>query len=287
MLYDNSTPRYLPHIPHPEVLLMGLSPKGDAPWIEPDNDIGRYHEHKLQQRKIRGDAVYRGDDESIPAQRELRAALTTHLLDAHADCYSREADSLNCRPGDFQIPLAGEECLWDISLAVADDLAIMEKRSSQYHLTAASLCSPSHWLLAEKVGLAMRDIHDPIPGFHEKLTPRIDRFFEHLRPNHPVVRFNWSVLAEDNLAQLPGEEATVTADTPLFYRVERQSLVRLPETGAIAFSIRVYVHPLDMLASTKGAIPSLLAAIDAASPEISIYKGFDLMQPALARYRGR
>ena len=47
MIYDNARPRYLPHMAHPEVLLMGLSPLRETPWIETDTDIGRYHRHKL------------------------------------------------------------------------------------------------------------------------------------------------------------------------------------------------------------------------------------------------
>ena len=57
MLYDNRSPRYLPHMEHPEVLLMGLSPLGGESWLETDTDLARYRRHKLEQRELYGDRV--------------------------------------------------------------------------------------------------------------------------------------------------------------------------------------------------------------------------------------
>ncbi len=285
MSLDNSTPRYLPHTDDPEVLLMGLSPMGEQAWIETDRDIGRYHRHKLRQRREHGDDVYRGTAASLPAQREFARLLLDHLLQRQGDHYRLEDGELRCLAGDFSAPLPGDEPLWEASLWVADDLVIMEDIAGDYCLTAASLCSPSHWRLSDKFGQPMRAIHDPIPGFHETLTPKIDRFFSHLRPSHPVVRFNWSLQADFALDQQPGQPVDVDVDTPLYYRTERQSLTRLPETGAIAFTIRVYLHPLETLCDKGRALPLLLEAIDNTSAPLQRYKGFDQVAPALERYR--
>jgi hypothetical protein len=264
---------------------MGLTPMGAHSWIETDTSIATYHAHKLQQRDRRGANVYRASEASLPAQRELHAALLRHLAEDQPDNYRIVEDQLECVPGRFDVPLAGNEPLWDCSLWIADDLVLMERIEGSYRLTAASLCSPSHWRLQEKFNQPMRTIHDPIPGFHEELSPKIDRFFDHLRPEHPVVRFNWAIQADDALAQLPENEPAVSADTPLFYRAERQSLLRLPTTGAIAFTIRVYLHPLEALRDRDGAMDALLAAVDAAPEPLKHYKGFDRLEPALARYR--
>ncbi|MCP5165310.1 MAG: DUF3445 domain-containing protein, partial [Pseudomonadales bacterium] len=177
--------------------------------------------------------------------------------------------------------------LWNCSLWVADDLVIMEKLHGEYCLTAASLCSPSHWRLADKFECPMREIHDPIPGFHQVLTPRIDRFFEHLKPQHPVTRSNWAL--QDNALLNPPVDSheAVDATTALYYRSERQSLVRLPRSGAIAFTIRVYLHPLASLQAIPGALPALFAAIDLMPPALARYKGVDRLAPALAVWRER
>ena len=152
------------------------------------------------------------------------------------------------------------------------------------HNRSPSLCSPSHWRLAEKLGRPLREIHDPIPGIHEDLSPRIDRFFDHLRPEHPVQRFNWTLQADPGLFHPAPGKAPEDASSPLYYRVERQTLVRLPQTGAVVFTIRVFLHPLETLGARPGALSALGAAVAAAPPALARYKGFDTLRAALARY---
>lgn len=285
MLYNNDAPRYLPHIRHPEVLQMGLSPLGNASWIETDNHLGHYHRHKLAQRTQLGERVYRATPGSLAAQRELAKNLFAHLTKDQPELYRQEDGQLHCLAGEFLTPLETAEPLWNCSLWVADDLVIMERRGGEYRLTAASLCSPSHWRLEDKFDRPLREIHDPVPGFHDALTARIDRFFDHLKPQHPVVRSNWALQADDRLN--PRETTTRVAGpgAPLYYRSERQSLTRLPDSGAVVFTIRVYLHPLDMLHDVPGALPALFAAIDRAPAALARYKGFDRLGPALAAYR--
>jgi hypothetical protein len=278
MIYDNTYPRYLPHVEHPEVLLMGLSPMQSESWIEPDDSLPSYIQHKRTMRSLHGARVYMAKRSSLPAQQELSKNLRAHL---------GESNSNELGPVPSEDSPAGDipEILWQSSLWVADDLVLMEQRGDEYYLTAASLCSPSHWHLEEKFGLPMREIHDPIPGFHRELTPSIDRFFDHLKPSRPVVRFNWSVQAEYNLAQFPDSEPPVDEHTELYYRCERQSLVRLPVTGAIAFTIRVYLHPLETLSRVPGAMTAMLKAIDEMPTLLAEYKGFDQLASALGKYR--
>lgn len=285
VLYDNDSPRYLPHMQHPDVLQMGLTPLGSNQWIETDNHLAAYHEHKLEQRALHGERVCRATPDSLPARKELAAMLLDHLLSAQADLYRREANRLQCTAGGYNAAIESDEPLWNCSLWVADDLVIMEHKRGQYYLTAASLCSPSHWRLEDKFDRPMREIHDPIPGFHAALTPRIDRFFNHLRPQHPVMRSNWALQANALLYPPLEADEPITADSPLYYRSERQTLVRLPESGAIAFTIRVYLHPLESLRDTPGALPALFSAIDRMSPAMARYKGMDVLAPALARWR--
>ena len=109
------------------------------------------------------------------------------------------------------------------------------------------------------------------------------RLFNHLRPQHPVTRFNWSIQEYDALDQRPEHQPEISAETPLYYRTERQSLVRLPDTGAIAFTIRVYVHPLSTLEGETMA--ALFRAVDGMPPDLAHYKGFDRLARALQKYR--
>jgi hypothetical protein len=286
VIRDDSAPRYLPHCTRPELLAMGLSPLDGGSWIEVDTSLGRFHAHK--QALAAGDmaAVYRWLPDSLPAQEELAEQLLRHLPEAHGDAYRRDEDAIHCTAAGFSVPWppATADPLWSLSLLVAEDLVIMERGEDGYRLTAASLCSPSHWRLAEKLGRPLRQIHDPIPGIHEDLSPRIDRFFDHLRPEHPVQRFNWTLQADPGLFHPDPGKAPEDPSSPLYYRVERQMLVRLPRTGAVVFTIRVFLHPLEALADRPGALAALGAAVAAAPPALARYKGFDTLRAALARY---
>ena len=119
----------------------------------------------------------------------------------HGDAYRRDGGAITCTAGGFSVPWPPEteSPLWSLSLLVAEDLLLLERDEDRYRLTAASLCSPSHWRLADKIGRPLTAIHDPVPGIHGALSPRIDRFLDHLRPERPVARFNWSVQADAGL----------------------------------------------------------------------------------------
>lgn len=288
MPLDVSTPPYLPHLRQPEVLAMGLTPLGERPWIETDALLPHFHAHKLRQRSSLGERVYRALPASREAQLELSALLREYLCSAQANLYARDGDGVRYLPTGLSLPGGAGEALWRCSLWVADDLLIMQAVDGQYLLTAASLCSPSDWLLEEKFARPLAQIHAPIPAFTGSLTPQVERFFHHLKVAHPVVRYNWSLQAGDHLSrrgQDAAENEPVAAGTPLYYRVERQSLRRLPYSGAVVFTIRVYLHPLESLRDTAGALPGLWRAIDATPPALARYKGFDRLDAALRRYR--
>lgn len=262
---------YLPHQRVPDIIALGMQRNPEL-WIEPVADVEVWASEKQRLRDAVGDRVYRALPEAVPAIKELadvfvaRKVMTNAALD---------------RLANFR----DEEWLWALSLQVAEDLVIMLPGEEGFTLSAASLCRPSHWRLPEKIGKPIRRVHDPIPTIHDKLSPQIDRFFERLRGDIPVERFNWSVQAGAEHFTPDALHQPVAPDTPLYYRTERQTLLHLPETGAVVFTIRVYVHPLAMLHGFDGAMDALFAAIEAAPPSVAEYKSFPLYAAALEKYR--
>lgn len=241
-------------------------------WLDPDFDRVHWRTHKLERRWRLGPKVWQMRPEALPAACEF------------AGLVADESFTALSREGLERFTPA--EQLWQASLAISEDLVIMQNSPEGYRLMAASLCSPSHWRLLDKIGRTMREVHDPIPGIHDVLSPRIDRFFATQRVDFPIERFNWALQDDPDLYALPAHsDDPVLPDTPLWYRVERQTLRRLPESNALAFTIRVYMHPLESLRMMGGALASLLAAIDASPEPVARYKGFDRLAPALARFR--
>jgi hypothetical protein len=272
-------PRYLPHMCASGVLQMGLSRLETRQWIENDSDIAAQHRFK-RALAARDFAAVFGDSGMDPgAGDELLATLESHLLADHSSVYRCRDGALHCIPGAFTVAVEDGPALWRASLLIADDLALMVDRDGAYHLAAASLCSPSHWRLADKLGRPMREVHDPIPGVHDDLSPRIDRFLAHLRTDAPVQRCNWSLQFGDQRF-CPGRGSS-DPSWPLYYRVERQTLRRLAKSGAIAFTIRVYLHSVASLRAIPGAQESLLRCVQTTPEDIARYKGFPRYLEAL------
>ncbi len=76
---------------------------------------------------------------------------------------------------------------------VQEDLCLMVLRDGAPHLDAASLCFPSYWRLADKLGRPMADVHGPVAHYADELAAKVDTFLQRLRPERPVWRRNWSI----------------------------------------------------------------------------------------------
>lgn len=146
----------------------------------------------------------------------------------------------------------------EAALATHEDLCLLTKRDDEavYRLIGAAVAWPSDWRPVEKIGLPLRALHAPIQGYEEHLATGVDRFMATLRPGAIYGRCNWFIAATGERRWLPDRApheafAHVTpenAGSTLFVRSERQTLRRLPETGAILFTIGIYVEPLGRLA---------------------------------------
>jgi hypothetical protein len=81
----------------------------------------------------------------------------------------------------------------------------------------------------------------------------------------------------------PNDPPVVQPET-LQFRTERQTLRRLPLTGAIVFTIRTYLVPLPELGKEKG-VPARLASAVRSWPEgVGRYKGRDNYETVLLEY---
>lgn len=168
-------------------------------------------------------------------------------------------------PGHELAAMLGiEGALAQAALASHEDLCLLTKRESEevYRLIGAAVAWPSDWHPAEKIGLPLRALHAPIAGYEEQLATGVDRFMATLRPGPIYARCNWFIAATGERRWLPDQPpleafAHVTpenAGSTLFVRSERQTLRRLAETGAIVFTIGIYVEPLGSLSPANIAM---------------------------------
>ena len=66
-----------------------------------------------------------------------------------------------------------------------------------------------------------------------------------------------------------------SAGTRLVLRVERQTLTRLPESGAILFTIKTHIDPLAAIAGRADLVGGLARAVREMPRDMAAYKALD------------
>ncbi|MEM8950074.1 MAG: DUF3445 domain-containing protein [Pseudomonadota bacterium] len=230
---------------------------------------------------------------SEAGQAELLALLLDYLENHASDLYRFEAGAAVDLTSGLRLSIDDRPPLEVVGRLVQEDFCLLEKRDGVYVLTSAVLCFPAHWLLSEKIGRPLIDIHEPVPGFAEQLGNPVERLFEKLDPEKPVQRLNWSLVDTDKLFLPPShrkERADIPADRiadRLHLRVERQTLRRLPASRAIAFGIRTYVTPLGQAIETAEAAGALIQRLHELPDPMRAYKNLEDVKPELITFLER
>ncbi|KAN0101099.1 Protein of unknown function (DUF3445) domain containing protein [Tylopilus felleus] len=124
---------------------------------------------------------------------------------------------------------------------------------------------------------------------NEKLQLGMDHFFQRLPVANPVMRNNYSIQViplrlswsksingpEDDFSHREHGARHVPYVSPstLRLRSERQTLRRLPCTGAIVFGIRTYQFKVEEFAKERGVAARLASAIKSWPEDVAFYKG--------------
>ena len=194
------------------------------------------------------------EDEWLQPTPDLAVRRTGFAAYSEGIQLSPEADA----PGRELAEMLGlSGALSEAAAAHHEDMCLLTRRSDEvtYRLAGAAVAFPTDWHPKDKMGLPLTAMHAPIQGYAEQLASGVDHFMAKLKPGKIFGRCNWFISPTPKqrwIADQPPEIAfgAVTADNAgetLFVRSERQTLRRLPETGAILFTIGVYVAPLGHL----------------------------------------
>jgi dimethylamine monooxygenase subunit A len=280
--------------PGPYRMAMGLSAVSWPEWLEFDEHYAEEMALKRALLRERRDDVAILTEDSEAACRETLELLADYLPEHYPGWFSRMDRRLRNHLTDEVWDLDALPCsaLEAASLLVQEDLCIVELPSGVPTLTAGVVCFPTRWYLRDKVGRPLLDVHGPVPFYAEKLGRPVDRFMSTVKPGHVAMRLNWSVLDDATLFQPGGkfrtdrnEAITVeNAGERLFVRVERQTLTRLPASGAVLFAIRVHVYPIARMAKRPGIAARLAGAIRALPPETAHYKSLARLREPLLAY---
>jgi hypothetical protein len=178
---------------------IGLAPIELDDWIEQDELLAEQLALKETILAQEGAAAFDALAGSEDGQREVLELLAEHLPGHYPRVYRREGNAIRVLPGDRLIALAGEPALLTASRLVQEDLLLMRRDAEGWRLVAGSLCFPSTWVLAEKLGRDLNGIHGPAPGYAGKMADMVARIFDSLKAERPVERFNWSIYGDARL----------------------------------------------------------------------------------------
>lgn len=259
-------PPHLPFLTGPPDFTVGLKPIALDRWLTPDWEA-----------------------DTIPAKRALiasgadvtRAAPTS--ADAQAEVGVMIADAVGAPPFLTLLEAAHH---------VSDDLVLLQPVEEHgWTVTAAVLCAPTYFSVAEAFGRSLWGLHAPVPDQLADGAPglgaRIARVFSGLRPGGVLERFNWTVQAGPDrftpqVAPLMARAAAARDEEAaglMHLRVERQTIRRLPASGAVLFTIRVSLDPLVAAVADPAPRAAFVTAWAAAGEHVQQYKRW----PALNR----
>lgn len=241
--------------------LPGTTPIALDDWLQRDEAFAAQMAERDRLIAARTHEVHACAAPSLPAAEELLALVLDHL--DRAPGYRREAGGM-VRPDGVRVDFAGPPLLVAGRL-VQEDLVLLEKPAdaSEHVLTGAIICFPSNWTLRQKFGMPLGRIHLPVAAYDETVAKRVQRLFDLLRPEAPLMRSNMLLYSEGALFNARPEFArhSPPTGTARFVRVERQVLLRLPKTRAVVFSIHTYmVRP-------EALTPAQRSALDAVRPD--------------------
>ncbi len=219
--------------------LPGIAPLDPATWLRVDEAFAAQMAERARLLAGRRDDVIAVTEGAGPAMDELLQFVLDWLA-AHGDGYDISAREVR-RPDGVTVPLDRADPMGTLGHLVQEDLCLMEKRGEEHVLTAAVLCFPASWRLAEKIGRPLTAIHVPVPEYDAGLARRVQRLFDGVQPGRPLWRFNALNYVDPVLHQPRSRvQPSETADLP-YLRSERQCVLRLPRTRACVFSIHTYV----------------------------------------------
>ena len=279
---------------------LGLRPITPESWIL----IGADHAEIMRQKRDRLNRFrpyyYRTLTESLPAQRELRDRVTTHLVTDHPDSFHRLGSVVRSVITGQTLDLNDDavEPLLQLSYMIEEDFMLLDEDGGIPRITAAANAYSSSGRLVASVGHDMAWTHALVPQLTQKLGTRINRVIGSVHAATPCERFNWQLTPmasvffphsdphAANAAAMQHISAELRRDPGragelLWIRVERQTLSRLPDSNATAFSLHTYSDPLSSIRSDLESLRAIRALLTDYTEERWKYSEMDMVREPL------
>lgn len=223
--------------------LPGIQPVAPGDWLRVDEAYEGQMATRDRLIADHPDAVHALRPEAEAAARELLAVVLAELPQLGDFIVGKGAV---IRPDGVAVPVDRDAPLMTLGRLVQEDFCIHLQQGTEHALMGAILCFPASWTLAEKIGKPLTGIHVPVSSYDAGMAARVQRMFDAIRPGQVLWRAN-ALLYEDPALHQPRREndRRPKPATRNYLRSERQCLLRLPETGAVVFSIHTTIVHVD------------------------------------------
>ncbi len=218
----------------------GMEPLGQLDWIVVDDGYSAQLREKARLFETQRQTVSETLRDADAAVNEVLEQVLV-LLQERAD-FSVSGNRV-VRPDGEIVEVDSEDPLLTISKLIQEDICILQKQDDEHVLTAALLCFPASWTLAEKIGKPLIRIHAPVQSYDSSIAKRVQRLFDGVQIGKPMWRSNRLAYVDPTLFHPRQEDKPRAEDhaNAKFDRSERQTVWRLPKTGAVVFSIHTTV----------------------------------------------
>jgi hypothetical protein len=221
--------------------LPGIQPLTHGAWLRVDDAYAAQMAHRRGLIAARRGEVFWQEETATEACAEVLAEALRILPELG---FEINADCVIC-PDGHEVDLGADAPLVVLGLIVQEDICILQKRGAEHVLVAANLCFPAYWMLSEKAGRPLIGIHDTVPEYDADIARRVQRLFDGVRAGLPLWRHNLIWRDDPELFQPRSihapRHAAPAPEQARFKRAERQSIVRMPHTDTVVFSIHTYV----------------------------------------------
>lgn len=258
--------------PNAPWLQMGTRALGDRPWLIVDN-------RRDAELNLKRDLLARRHHEVFAAESETEPA-SQRVLDLMVADLTAAGTPVDPAPATDRHPL-------DQAGRIAqEDLCLLRRDPEGWMLVAASLCFPSRWRLATKMGHPLDTVHAPVTGYGDRLASRVDNLLDRLG-TRIVWRRNWFIHPDAALFQPDRPtypEVTIAAPRcldELVVRSERQTLRRVDDPPSpigerhgryVLFTIRIQQCPVATLAAGDRC-DELVRFLAEAPPDVIAHRG--------------
>ncbi|QMU60255.1 MAG: DUF3445 domain-containing protein [Gammaproteobacteria bacterium] len=290
-----SVAKYYPFNGERGRLRLGLSTIECSEWIQYEDDFADRIKEKENLIKAQGKKVLDAVPASLAAQQELLNILLDNIQRYHAARFVVSDGEIASKNNNKRYIIASYENnpLELVSYLVADDFCLLEEVDEDYKLVAASICAPTWWTLAEKMGKSLASIHAPIANLEEKIGRMIRHFLKNLKVEDCYQRSNWFLFSRPDLCVFPNSfdmyESMVNVDLEniedrLYLRSERQTFRRLENTNTIVFGIKVYVESISIVKKHPAIAKDLVIALNTMTAEQKHALGIEFVENSLVSY---